>query len=414
MAWLRNTILRPARRAVAAFPALALAIAALGYGLSAPPARAQIGSARYSSLVMEAATGKIVSGVNLDEPRYPASLTKLMTLYMTFEALRDRRVSLNQLVPVSPAAAGMSPTKLGLTPGTLLTVEQAIMGLVTKSANDAAAALAELLGGGDERRFAQMMTLRARALGMTGTVFRNASGLPDPDQVSTARDLALLARHLLLDFPQQYHYFSVQSFTFHGHVIPNHDHMLQSYPGADGLKTGYVNASGFNLVTSAVRGDVRLIGVVLGAAHPAERDRHMATLLDAGFEQFNVPVSVARAPAAGRAGGLIYASLAPPAPLLPLRDVPVEAPRQAARWSVSLGVYASGLAAHRAAAFARGVADDGDVKVEPMARRRRPAYRALLVDLTAVEAHGVCAEMARRRRACVPTHDGSGGDVASR
>ncbi len=408
--WLNRRLGRLARGALMSFAAMALAL-----GGSMQPVQAQVGSARYSSLVMEAATGKVVSGVNLDEPRYPASLTKLMTLYMTFEALRDRRASLSEQVPVSPAAAAMPPTKLGLVPGTALTVEQAIMGLVTKSANDAAAALAELLGGGDERRFAQMMTLRARALGMSGTVFRNASGLPDPDQVSTARDLATLARHLLLDFPQQYHYFSIPSFTFHGRLIPNHDNLLQSYPGADGLKTGYVNASGFNLVTSAVRGDMRLIGVVLGAAHPGERDHHMAALLDAGFEQFNVPVSVARAPLGGHAGALLYTGITPPPPsLAPLNDMPAEPPRRAARWSVSLGVYATSVAARRAAVFAHEVVDDGDVKVESAIRRRRPAYRALLIDLTSPQARGVCVQMARRRRACVPTHDGSGGDVASR
>ncbi len=253
-------------------------------------ARAQIGSARYSSIVMEAATGNVLSTVNPDAPRAPASLTKLMTLYMTFEALRDRRIGLNELVPVSAHAASMEPSKLGLVPGTRITVEQAIDALVTKSANDAASALGEFLAGGDEARFGEMMTLRARALGMTHTVFRNASGLPDPEQLTTARDLATLARHLVEDFPNEYHYFSIPSFVFQGRVIPNHDHMLQTYPGADGMKTGYTVASGFNLITSAVRGNVRLIGVVLGAARPGERDQHMAVLLNSAYAQLGVPV----------------------------------------------------------------------------------------------------------------------------
>ncbi len=280
-----------------------LALLLVGLCATGAPARAQVGSARYSSIVMVAGTGDIVSTVNPDAPRAPASLTKLMTLYMTFEALRDRRIALDQLVPVSPHAASMEPTKLGLLPGMRLTVEQAIEGLVTKSANDAAAALGELLGGGDEARFGQMMTLRARALGMRNTVFRNASGLPDPQQFSTARDLAMLARHLVQDFPAEYHYFSIPSFVFAGHVIPNHDHMLQNYPGADGMKTGYTLVSGFNLVTSAVRGNVRLIGVVLGAAHPAERDQHMAVLLDSAYTQLGVPISPQR-PAPSMAGRL--------------------------------------------------------------------------------------------------------------
>ena len=154
----------------------------LAFGLLGPaPARAQIGSDRYSSIVVDAASGNVLEEVNPDAPRHPASLAKLMTLYMAFEALRDRRITLDQLVPVSAHAASMEPSKLGLVPGTRLTVEQAILGLVTKSANDAAAALGELLGGSEDR-FAQMMTLRARALGMANTTFPNASGLPDPDQ----------------------------------------------------------------------------------------------------------------------------------------------------------------------------------------------------------------------------------------
>ncbi len=259
--------------------------------LQAPAAYAQIGSDRYSSLVMDTASGAVISAINPDEPRYPASLTKMMTLYMAFEALRDRRIFLEQIVPVSLHAASMPPSKLGLLPASRLTVEEAIEALVTKSANDAAAALGEMLAGGDEQRFAQLMTLRARGLGMTHTVFRNASGLPDPDQTSTARDLAWLARHLIQDFPVEYRYFSIPSFVYHGRLIPNHDHMLQNYPGADGIKTGYTEASGCNLVTSALRGEVRLIGVVLGAAHTTERDQHMAALLDAGFEQLGVPVA---------------------------------------------------------------------------------------------------------------------------
>lgn len=254
-----------------------------------PAARAQIGSVRYSSIVMDASTGNVLEDVNADAPRHPASLAKLMTLYMTFEALRDRRISLQQQVPVSAHAASMEPSKLGLVPGTSLTVEQAILGLVTKSANDAASALGELLGGSEDR-FAQMMTLRARALGMVHTTFMNASGLPEPDQWTTARDLALLARRLITDFPRDYGYFSTPSFVWHRQVIPNHDSMLRSYPGADGMKTGYTDASGHNLITSAMRDGVRLIGVEMGAATNSERDIHMTALLDHGFEQMDVPI----------------------------------------------------------------------------------------------------------------------------
>lgn len=256
--------------------------------------RAQVGSDRYSSMVIDAQTGQVISSANPDEYRFPASLTKMMTIYMVFDAVRDRRLSFNDVVPVSSWASSMPPTKLGLVPGTQLTVEQALLSLVTKSANDAAAALGELLGG-DEDRFAQMMTLRAHALGMSRTTFRNASGLPDWGQVTTAHDLVVLARHLLQDFPQYYSLFSTPSFQFHGRTVINHQAMLRTYPGADGMKTGYTEASGYNVVTSAVRGNVRLIGVVMGASNGWERDLHMAALLDQGFLRQGVaPVEVVR------------------------------------------------------------------------------------------------------------------------
>lgn len=216
-----------------------------------------------------------------------------MTLYLAFEALRDHRIAFDQAVPVSWHAASMAPVKLGLPPGAMLTVEQAILAMVTLSANDAACALGELLGG-DEERFAQMMTLRARSLGMINSTFRNASGLPDPDQVSTAHDLVILADHLLHDFPGEYHFFSVLDFRLGNRIIYNHDTMLRTYPGADGLKTGYTVAAGRNLVTSALRGGVRLVGVVLGARSNTERDAEMTALLDAGFEHMDVPIAPSR------------------------------------------------------------------------------------------------------------------------
>ena len=368
--------------------------------LFAGAARAQIGSDRYSSIVIEAASGNVLSAVNADEPRHPASLTKMMTLYMVFEALRDRRISLGEAVPVSAHAASMSPSKLGLMPGTRITVEQAIMGLVTKSANDAAAALGELLGG-DEDRFAEMMTLRARALGMSNSTFRNASGLPDPDQITTARDLATLGRHLVHDFPAEYRWFSIPAFTWHGRTILNHDHMLQTYPGADGIKTGYIDASGHNLVTSAMRGDVRLVGVVLGAASNPERDVHMAALLDHGFEQMDVPVgprvAQSRMPALISIANAATANAAP----MPRRA-------QAVRWSVQVGAFGSEAAARQAAAAARRVVDDGDVRIDPVTVHHRTTWRALLTGFSQPEAHQACSTLARRRMACAPVRPDSG------
>ncbi|HYZ33711.1 MAG TPA: D-alanyl-D-alanine carboxypeptidase family protein, partial [Crenalkalicoccus sp.] len=285
---------------------------------AAPPAAAQIGSERYAAIVIEAGTGRVLTAASPDEPRYPASLTKMMTLYLVFEAIRDGRLELDTRVPVSENAAAMPPSRLGLQPGMMLRVEEAVLAIVTKSANDAAAALGELLGGGSEQRFAQIMTLRARALGMSHTTFRNASGLPDPDQVTTARDMALLGCRLLADFPRQYTYFSTPSFTFRGHTLWNHNRLLQDYEGADGIKTGYVNDSGFNLVASAERDGVRLVAAVFGGSSGRERDRHMMALLDQGFAEMGVApreVLMARGPLSGllasaRAATLRHGALA--------------------------------------------------------------------------------------------------------
>jgi len=400
--WLRAGVM-PRRRIG---PALVAGLV-LGALFGAGPARAQIGSDRYSSIVTEAATGNVLIAANPDELRHPASLTKMMTLYMVFEALRDRRLSLDSYVPVSEHAASMAPTKLGLVPSSRITVEQAIMGLVTKSANDAAAALGEMLGG-DEDRFAQMMTLRARALGMTRTVFHNASGLPDPDQVTTARDLAVLARHLVQDFPMQYRYFSVPSFRFHGQTILNHDHLLQTYPGADGIKTGFTDASGFNLVTSAVRGDVRLIGVVLGAAKPGERDQHMAALLDQGFDQLNIPPVMVRRDTGGSHLGLIAsAQAATPEP------ASIKTRVQAARWSVWISGFSTESAARSVAAQARRAADAGDIRIEPVSARGHTLYRAVLSGLSEVDVRQACAAVPKRRLACTPVRPET-GQIASR
>jgi D-alanyl-D-alanine carboxypeptidase len=361
-------------------------------GLLAPlrAAMAQVGSDRYSSIVIEARSGRELSAVNADEERHPASLTKMMTLYMVFEALHDRRLQLDQTVPVTAHAAAQVPTKLGLMPGTRLTVEQAILGLVTKSANDAAAAIGEMLGGSEDS-FADMMTLRAHALGMAHTSFRNASGLPDDAQVSTARDLATLARRLVNDFPNEYHYFSTPAFRFHGRTIQNHDRMLQTYPGADGLKTGFINASGFNLVTSAVHSDVRLIGVVLGARSPGERDTQMASLLDQGFERMDVaplPRGEAKRPP-------VTAALP-----VPPRPLPAATPGPP-RWAVQIGAFTTEGAARQAAFAAHRVAESGQVHVEPVPVKGRTTWRAQLIGLKAAEADGACAALARRKMACV-------------
>ena len=275
-------------------------------------AEAQIGSARYSAIVIEARTGSVLIDAGADEPRFPASLTKMMTLYMVFEALRDGRTQLNSRIVMSEEAASRPPSKLGIPAGGGLTVEQAILALVTKSANDVAAAVGEHLAGSEER-FAQMMTMRARSLGMTQTRFRNASGLPDWEQVTTARDMATLGRRLFTDFPNRYHYFGTVHFAWGRAQIRNHNRMLGDYDGADGIKTGFINASGFNIVTSAQRDGVRLVGATFGGSSWVERDRHMGALLDQGFSRMGV---------APRAPSSVMAAAAP----APRRNAPAARP----------------------------------------------------------------------------------------
>jgi len=265
------------------FAASALLLAALPGA-----AAAQIGSARYSAVVIDAQTGQTLFGSSATAPRHPASLTKMMTLYLVFEAMRRGELRPDQRLVMTPYAASKPPSKLGLAPGNSLTVENAIYAVVTKSANDIATLLGETLGGGSEARFAQMMTLRARALGMSGTTFRNASGLPDIDQVTTAQDMAILGRRLQQDFPEYYHYFGTRQHRMGSLTLRNHNHMLTDYEGVDGIKTGYIDASGFNIVSSARRGGARLIVAVFGGSSWSERDRHAAALLDRGFAELGV------------------------------------------------------------------------------------------------------------------------------
>lgn len=237
-------------------------------------------ASKYAGIVVDARTGNVMYSENADSLRYPASLTKMMTLYLVFEALESGRISLNTRVPISKNAAAEPPSKLGLRPGNTITVEQGILGLVTRSANDAATALGEFVGG-SEGRFAQLMTAKARALGMTRTTYRNANGLPNTAQMTTARDQARLGIALRKHFPQYYHYFSTRSFQFGRQVIGNHNRLLGVVKGVDGIKTGYTNAAGFNLVTSAQVEGHSVVGVVLGAPSGGWRNAKMAQLVKA-------------------------------------------------------------------------------------------------------------------------------------
>lgn len=242
-----------------------------------------LASARvHASIVVDAETGRVLEARNPDSLCYPASLAKLMTLYLTFRELSTRKLTLNQELPVSEHAAAQSPTKLYLRPGQTISVRSAILAITTRSANDVAVVLAEAIGG-TEWQFADLMNQEARELAMDHTTFRNASGLPNPRQQTTARDMSKLALAILHDYPQYYHFFKARSFDFRGRTIYGHDFLLGRYPGVDGMKTGYTDASGFNIVTSIVRNDHRLVGVVMGGRTARSRDRQMIALLNRSF-----------------------------------------------------------------------------------------------------------------------------------
>ncbi|WAP67291.1 D-alanyl-D-alanine carboxypeptidase [Jiella pelagia] len=267
------------RRAARSFITLATT-AALGVGIlvTGVTAEAKAANPKYAGFVIDANNGKVLYQDRADEYRYPASLTKMMTLYLTFEALKSGKINKGDKMPVSAYAAGRPPSKLGLRTGSTITVEEAIYSLVTRSANDAAVVLAEFLGG-SESNFAKRMTDKAHRLGMSRTQFRNANGLPNAEQRSTARDMATLGIALREHFPEYYGYFSTRSFSFRGQRIGNHNRVLNRYNGVDGIKTGYINASGFNLVTSVKTDGKNVVAAVFGGNSGRSRDDHMVDLL---------------------------------------------------------------------------------------------------------------------------------------
>ncbi len=241
-------------------------------------------AAPYAALVVEVKSEKVLFEQNAHQLRYPASLTKMMTLYLVFDALERRRFAFDQRLSVSKQAAARPPSKLGLRVGDTITVEQAILALVTRSANDVATVVAEALSG-SETAFAQQMTKTARALGMLHSVFRNASGLPDVRQVTSAWDMFRLAKALQENFPNYYQYFATTNFVYRNRNYRNHNRLLTSYTGTDGIKTGYIRASGYNLVASTHRNGWHIIGIVFGGETAKARNTHMQAILDRGFVQ---------------------------------------------------------------------------------------------------------------------------------
>jgi len=345
-------------RLIAGLAVLASPVAAV-----AQPADYRVPSSepKTTSIVMDASTGEILFSERADSPRYPASVTKVMTFYLAFDALATGRLHLDDQVVVSPLAAAQPPTKLGLRAGETISVRDALNGMAVHSANDMAVAIAEKIGG-SESRFADMMTLKARQLGMQNTRYVNANGLPDNRQVSSAHDIAILTRALLHDYPQYYGFFSQQEFTYRGKTMVNTNHLLGKMPGVDGVKTGFTNAAGFNLDASAVRNGHRLIAVVMGSSSGSVRNANVEGLLLTGFdiedrrdrgEKIPVTQALFQRPAPGAVGGRLYRSEQdaegdPIDVILAHNKAPQAAPRasQAARdWWVQVGQFHSRQAA---------------------------------------------------------------------
>lgn len=391
-------------------------------------------NAKDAYLIVDAASGRELASDQADELRHPASLTKLMTLYLTFSALDSGRLSLGDALPVSINALNAPPTKMGMLPNGTVVVRDAVMGLVTRSANDAAVLLGEALGGSEEN-FARLMTQKARQLGMASTVFRNASGLPNPEQVTTARDMARLANALLRDFPHYYPVFSVLSYNYRGRPLANHNRMLASYAGADGLKTGYTNASGFNLVMSAVRDNRRLIGVVMGGSSAFQRDRLMAELMDRGFVTAQAtsvsPWTSPRVPSSARysAANFTQGSGSPdtvrvnavakaePSPSTPTAaaaafrfgtgpaGMPVAATAGHGGWVIQLGSFGDSRTAQAVLERANGALPDsirshGAATVDEVRLAKKTVHRARLTNLSQEEATDGCKRLSQRKIFC--------------
>ncbi|MBM3569855.1 MAG: D-alanyl-D-alanine carboxypeptidase [Alphaproteobacteria bacterium] len=366
---------------------------------------------RYAALVVDAETGEVLLARDAELPRHPASLTKIMTAYMTFDALERGRLRLSDRLPVSVHAANQSPTKLGLQAGERIAVEDAILGVIAKSANDAAVVLAEALAGSEEA-FAEAMTQRARRLGMRQSDFRNASGLPHPEQFSSARDMAILGRALIRDFPQYYGYFGRASFAYAERVYRNHNVLLELYDGTDGIKTGFTNASGYNLVASAVRDGRRLIGVVFGGESASWRNQHMMALLDRGFGKMSdAEVQVASASARTKAakGSVVAAAQAQPVrpaePRAVQRAAPAPQGSIETSFAVQVGAYrrieTAETRAIEAARLVPRLLAAAPVAIKSSQDSKGPLYRAQIAGLSKADARRACDRLKERQITCV-------------
>ncbi len=384
---------------------LALALVAMTGGVAV---------ADYAALVVDSATGRVLHERNADVRRFPASLTKMMTLYLLFEALKDGRLTMETKLAVSAHAAAQPAVKLGVRPGQTIRVKDAILAMVTRSANDVAAVVAEALGG-TEAKFARRMTEKARIIGMRDSVFRNASGLPDDEQVTTARDMIRLAVALRRDFPEYYKVFATKAFTYKGVRYNNHNPLLKTYRGAEGLKTGFTRAAGWNLAASAVRDGYRVVAVVLGGESRVWRDRKMADLLDLGFERVtrqaeNIPLPTAKPTlVAGLAGlpgepEIAEGDSDEPIVVTDLGGGTMGASPVPSGWGIQVGAFASEEAAAQALMFAEGLLPgeftSAVAVVIDVTNYAIPLYRARIVGVEKRAATKACEILGARNQPC--------------
>lgn len=354
--------------------------------------------ARYAAIVIDDASGRVLHERNADSKRYPASLTKIMTLYLSFEALKQGRVKHKDRITISSRAARQPRSKLYLKAGSTMTVEDAIQALAIKSANDVATAVAEHLSG-TEAAFARQMTAKAHALGMDQTTFRNASGLQHQDQQTTARDMTILARAIRRDFPHYYNYFSRPVFKFRGRTYRNHNNLLRSYSGTEGIKTGYINASGYNLVSAVRRDQERLIGVVFGGRTARTRDRQMRRLLDRGFKRLALDALATRTPLPRQKPAFSTGDQRQ-TKVTPSDKTPDDG------WAVQVGAYAKYKSAKaralQAVGAASGLLATSGVAIQPILDDGARIYRARLIGLDETRARRACDALHRKRLSCVP------------
>ena len=370
--------------------------------------------AKYASFIINENTKRIYHNANADTRNYPASLTKIMTLYLVFDALKSKKISMNSKFKVSKRATRQPPSKLNLSAGSNITVKNAILALITKSANDVATVIAENLGK-SERNFAKLMTRKAKKLGMTRTTFRNASGLPNRGQLSTARDMATLGIAIRKNHPKFFKLFKTKSFIYKGIKYTNHNNLLGSYSGTDGIKTGYTNASGFNLVASVERNGQRIIGVVFGGKKARSRDKHMVTLLNKYFKtSLSKPlVRIAKPselpktrPKIVMAEKNIKNFRIPPKIINNIIPNNIEED-----WFIQIGAFKNRLNAHKAARNARNIVPEqlGNLpaslsKITKSSTNNNLQYlwRVRFVELAENQARSVCAELWTSGLSCIP------------